>query len=144
MINWRWYTWKTYKIRPSIGNQFYKGELTPMQKLMLARRRIFGCNYGSNYSSGRNVFKKTGMTFASRREAYAGAHTLDSLNRFPYLYEVADLEWKAELFEAKKLRILMRGVKVGRKKGGGRVNLMSVFQTKGGESTTAGSGKPAA
>lgn len=144
MINWRWYNWKTYKIRPSVANQFYKGQLTPIQRLMLARRRIFGCSYGSNYRSGRSVFKDHGMTFGERREQLAKAHTLDSLNRFPYLYEVTDIEWKAELFEAKKLRILMRGVKVGRKKGGGRVNLMSVFQTKGGDKGTAGTTKPSA
>lgn len=132
MINWRWYNFKTASVRPSVAAQFFKGPLTPMQRLMLARRRIFGCNYGSNYRGGRSVLKSAGMTQGERRENLVGAHSLDSLTRFPMLYESSDIGWKAALFEAKKLRILMRGVKVGRKKGGGQVNLMSVFQTKGG------------
>lgn len=32
------------------------------------------------------------------------------------------------LYDERKLRIMMRGVKIGRKKGGGRVSLMNVFE----------------
>ena len=32
--------------------------------------------------------------------------------------------------ERRKLRIMMRGVKIGKAKGGGRVSLMNVFEKK--------------
>lgn len=32
--------------------------------------------------------------------------------------------------ERRKLRIMMRGIKIGRQKGGGRVSLMNVFEKK--------------
>lgn len=38
-------------------------------------------------------------------------------------------EFNRMIFEAKKLRIMMRGVKSGKKKGASQVNMMSVFET---------------
>lgn len=34
------------------------------------------------------------------------------------------------MIELRKMRILMRGIKIGKKKGGGKVSLMDVFETK--------------
>lgn len=119
-----------------------KGELSGTQKLMLARRRIFGCSIGSNFSTGRSVMKIAPMTNAKRRLGLAEASAVDPRSRYPMLLDPEIKEWKQMLLEAKKLRVLMRGVKVGKKKGGGKVNLMSVFQTKGAGST--GDKKPEA
>lgn len=34
------------------------------------------------------------------------------------------------MVELRKMRILMRGIKIGKKKGGGKVSLMDIFETK--------------
>lgn len=49
---------------------------------------------------------------------------------FPYLQNKQEQERKNFLIERRKLRMMMRGIKVGRLKGGGRVNLMSIFEIK--------------
>ena len=142
MIQWRWYNFKTARFRPSIATQFYVKQLnneeyTPTQKLMLARRRIFGCSYGDGYKSGRSEFKRHAMTKGERRYQLVRLNAIEPLRQYPLLQDPEPIEWRRILFEARKLRVMMRGVKVGRKKGGGRVNLMSVFQTKGGGGVTA-------
>ena len=37
------------------------------------------------------------------------------------------------MIELRKMRIIMRGIKIGKKKGGGKVTLMDVFEKKTGE-----------
>ena len=45
-------------------------------------------------------------------------------------YEDPDIEeWKDHLEEGRKFRIMMRGIKIGRRKGGGRFNMLNIFET---------------
>ena len=71
------------------------------------------------------------MTKGIRRYELTAANVVRPLHTVSYFKDQDALDWNKAVLENKKLRILMRGVKVGRKKGGGKVNLMSVFQTKG-------------
>ena len=34
------------------------------------------------------------------------------------------------MFEERKMRILMRGIKIGKKKGGEKISVMSIFEKK--------------
>ena len=49
---------------------------------------------------------------------------------YPFLKNYEDEERRLLLDERRKLRIMMRGIKIGRSKGGGRVALMNVFEKK--------------
>ena len=52
---------------------------------------------------------------------------------------MADLEKRkrlAMLEENRQLRILMRGIKIGKRQGGGKVKIMSVFEKQGGKEKT--------
>lgn len=50
---------------------------------------------------------------------------------YPYFYNPEKVANKIKGEEARKLRVLMRGVKIGRAKGGGRIPLVNVFEKKG-------------
>jgi len=54
----------------------------------------------------------------------------DITEAFPYISYEGDQERKNAQLERRKLRIMMRGIKIGRKKGGAKISLMSVFEKK--------------
>jgi hypothetical protein len=54
----------------------------------------------------------------------------DPSQAIPFLTDNEQKLYQEELNEKRKLRILMRGIKIGRKKGGARVSLMNVFEKK--------------
>ncbi len=84
------------------------------------------------------VPKRLGPLFICRRQILGrnlNNYRYDTpLNMPNYIYPFFnDLEKEArkkEMFEARKLRILMRGVKIGKKKGGQQISLMSIFEKK--------------
>jgi hypothetical protein len=41
-----------------------------------------------------------------------------------------EAERKKQMLEERKMRILMRGVKIGKKKGGEKISVMSIFEKK--------------
>lgn len=48
----------------------------------------------------------------------------------PYFNFTEKKLYLQDLNDKRKLRVLMRGIKIGRKKGGARVSLMNVFEKK--------------
>lgn len=48
----------------------------------------------------------------------------------PYIQDHENDEFEAELAAAKKMRIMMRGVKIGKKRGGSSISIMSVYEKK--------------
>jgi small subunit ribosomal protein S33 len=46
-----------------------------------------------------------------------------------------DIEFAEMMEDGRKMRIMMRGVKIGRSKGGGRISIMSIYEKKKEEAT---------
>lgn len=49
---------------------------------------------------------------------------------YPFISDMKEQQRKKDLLEERKMRILMRGVKIGRKKGGEKISIMSIFEKK--------------
>ena len=49
---------------------------------------------------------------------------------YPYLSFSEATERKKMMLEDRKMRIMMRGVKVGKKKGGEKISVMKIFEKK--------------
>jgi len=54
----------------------------------------------------------------------------DVKEAFPWFTFSEEQQRQKAMLERRKLRIMMRGIKIGRQKGGGRVSLMNVFEIK--------------
>ncbi len=123
----KYFTFKT-GTNPSVRSSFDLNCLTGSQKLQLASSRIFGNAIGGNMRSGNRAL----------RAHLKGAKALsifeipiwDHQQWFPYLKDFENSEFKHEILEERKLRILMRGVKIGKKKGTGSFALMNIFEKK--------------
>lgn len=115
-------------INPNHRSMFDLANLTPTQKLELTSSRIFGHNIGSNHPSGIKVLRRV-LVGPARFMRYKYP-IWDIRMNLPFYQNKQEIAWKKYLDERRKLRIMMRGVKVGRQKGGGRVSLMNIFETK--------------
>lgn len=62
---------------------------------------------------------------------------------FPFVQDFEKNEFRQEVFEERKIRILMRGVKIGKKKGGEGFSLMNIFEKKSDKPETKGEKKGA-
>ena len=116
-----------------------KNKLTGRQKLELTRSRIFDTRIHDGFNHNINKFgKRTDKAAAEFSPHKDGLSALHPHMKHPMLRDQTYDGYRRQLFESRKLRLMMRGVKVGRKKGGGRVNLASVFQTGSGNKENEG------
>lgn len=60
------------------------------------------------------------------RATYYRFHELRMI--FPYVNNWEDINLKKEKYQNRKMRIFMRGVKIGNRKGGSQVTSMSMFE----------------
>ncbi len=51
-------------------------------------------------------------------------------NLYPFVTDMMEQQRRREMFEERKMRILMRGIKIGKKKGGEKISVMSIFEKK--------------
>ena len=128
MVYMRLPTWKT-GMNPSVLHTFDQtGNFTPMQKLMLTRNRIWGNVVGGNIRSG---YKEVSTPLKGR---YYGVRyefsRLDHLQPFIHNWDKRNL--LKDKYQNRKLRIFMRGMKIGKQKGvGSTMDAMSVFEKSG-------------
>ena len=146
-------------ISPSHRSQFDPANLTATQKLTLTASRIFGFRIGTNrfsftkylndywiggnQRSGQRALRSAlkgkkavaewitlfNFTYLTLKISY-NAPIWDLNYAFPWFSYEEERRRKMEMLERRKLRIMMRGIKIGRQKGGGRVSLMNVFEIK--------------
>ena len=133
MVFIRMPTWKT-AISPSAKHRFdQNGNFTPLQKMMLSRNRIWGNVVGGNERSGYKELKRPlrGPSAALRYQ-YA---KYDQLN--PFVRDWGVTNKKKEKYQERKLRIFMRGMKIGQQKGKGMImDQMSLFEMAGKKADT--------
>ncbi|EGR32354.1 hypothetical protein IMG5_086270 [Ichthyophthirius multifiliis] len=115
-------------INPSARSKFDPKNLTGTQKIQLASCRIFGSTIGGNLRSGGKELKKRDVSHKILDEFNIKSY--DIFEGFPWIQNQERKEWLKEQMEERKMRILMRGIKIGKKKGGGKVTLMDVLETK--------------
>ena len=60
------------------------------------------------------------------RASYYKFHDLRMV--FPYVNEWDEINLKKEKYQNRKMRIFMRGVKIGNRKGGSQVTSMTMFE----------------
>eukprot|EP00347_Sterkiella_histriomuscorum_P022689 403337523 len=92
--------------------------------MLLARNRIWGNIIGGNARSGYKELKADMLGPA--KATYYKFHDLRMI--FPFVNEWDDINDKKEKYQNRKMRIFMRGVKVGNRKGGSTITSMSVFE----------------
>ena len=94
--------------------------------MLLSRNRIWGNMMGSGYRTG---YKDLKMNFPAMPMSlnYEQAR-LEMM--FPFVKDWGRLERKKMKYEAKKSRIFMRGIKIGRKMEGGGRRGMGIFETR--------------
>ena len=98
--------------------------LTPTQKMVLARNRIWGNYVGGNMRSGYKELKKpwSGQAKAANYE----------MGELKLVYPFID-DWEKHnntkmKYEARKNRIFMRGIKIGNRKTTDQSQTMSIFE----------------
>ena len=113
-------------LRPSALRKFDMENLTNTQKLILVRNRIFGTTVNSNYRTGAKKLKANVQYW--REAHYKWVHASEI---FPWLKEVDKIRYAKKMFEQRRLRIVMRGVKIGQKRGSavGKAS-NTIFDTK--------------
>jgi hypothetical protein len=125
MVHFRFTNFKT-GVRPSPLRKFDMENLTPTQKLTLVRNRIFGTALNDNYRTGANILKAQIQHW--RAYHYQWIHASE---QFPFIKNKESQMLKKQMFEKRRMRIVMRGVKIGQKKGsstGAAAN--TIFDTK--------------
>ena len=101
------------------------GKFTPTQKLMLARNRIWGNIVGGTERSGYKELKKP-LQGAAYYERYENAQFQFI---YPQLKDWGKYNLKKEKYQSRKLRIFMRGMKIGQQKGVGKsMDGMAMFE----------------
>jgi hypothetical protein len=128
MVNLGAPTWKLGIQRPNVIKAMNFLNPTGQDKLLMARCRIWGLTLQTHLG---NLKRYEGLE--DRRKG--DAKLLDWPNwritqNFPYHNRKHEREDKQKVEEEKKFKYMMKGVKVGRKKGGASMSLMSVFEKK--------------
>ena len=136
----KYYTFKT-GVSPSIRGSLDPKCLTGSQKLMLTSARIFGGRIGSNSPAGTRAIRAP-LKGAKRMSMY-DIPVWNYQQWFPFVQDFDNNEFRQEVFEDRKIRILMRGVKIGKKKGGTGFSLMNIFEKKTDKPETKGEKKGA-
>ena len=125
MVYTKVFTFKTGK-SPSPMLFFNMKNPTPTQKLMLTRCRIFHTQLNTGHSTGVNEFNvrpKGEVKLANMRFIYP--ENKDAYNSYPNPNNIVNKGLKEE---EKKMKIMMRGIRLGVKKGGQRVDIAKVVQ----------------
>ena len=143
MVYIRLPTWKS-AINPSTKHTFnQEGNFTPLQKMMLARNRIWGNIVGGNDRSG---FKE--VSKPTKGKAQLSQYEFSRLNlMYPFIHRWERRNKIKDKYQERKLRIFMRGMKIGQSKGVGKsMSAMSVFEQGGKDkkATDAEAGQKAA
>mmetsp|Transcript_45622 Transcript_45622/g.52541 ORF Transcript_45622/g.52541 Transcript_45622/m.52541 type:complete len:142 (+) Transcript_45622:49-474(+) len=123
--NLRYITWKT-GINPSPATRYNMEALNPTQRVELTSARIFGHKIGSGLkSSGFQMMKKDSQRYETLLERYS----LPLLKSEVPEYE--DYDRRLQRLEKKERylrRIIMKGVKIGVKKGGGKTSTKDMYR----------------
>ncbi|KAM3140137.1 hypothetical protein pb186bvf_007690 [Paramecium bursaria] len=115
-------------IRPSVRQQFDMNNLTGTQKLLLVQSRIFGTQFGGNLQNGRQELQRAPVGQRRFEQYQVPVHNPSQV--FPFMQDQDLKEWKQQLVDGRKMRIMMRGVKIGRQKGGGRLSILNIYERK--------------
>ena len=113
-------------IRPSAKTTLNMDKLSPTDKLMLARNRIWGNMIGGSYKNG----------YARLKKPLTGSYRYNMLFKsqghlmFPGLKDWEEKQLRLEKFELRKERVATREMKVGGKKGSTDGSSMAVFELK--------------
>ena len=126
MVYLRVPNWKTAITNPS-GKAFFdqKGNYTPLQKMMLTRNRIWGNIVGTNARSGYKELARPmkGPRVQARYE-FSDLHIM-----YPFIKNWDKLNYSKEKYFERKMRIFMRGVKIGNAKANKlKVETVSIFE----------------
>ena len=95
---------------------------------MLTRNRIWGNVVGGNTRSG---FKELKAPLKGPRSVNLYEFALLK-DHFPFLKDWSKENLLKEKYSSRKMRIFMRGMKIGQQKGKGQMAAMSVFDMKKG------------
>ena len=128
MVYIRLPTWKT-AINPSVKHTFdQQGNFTPLQKMMLTRNRIWGNIVGGNARSG---YKELKAPLKGKAMSVYYEHSRLKMY-MPFIKDWDRRNKLKEKYQDRKLRIFMRGMKIGQQKGKGKsMDAMSVFEMSG-------------
>ena len=97
--------------------------------MMLTRNRIWGNMVGTNDRSGYKQLKKSLMYAKARNKRYEFSQ-LEMM--YPNIKNWEKIDQKKEKYNDRKLRIFMRGMKIGQQKGMGKsMDAMAVFEMTG-------------
>lgn len=110
---------------PSPRRLFNMTKLTPTQQLQLVYCRIWGTTIPDNFRSGMKYFRKN--ILHGKAGEYENAVTTDLFPELDDHDEVYEDKLKAE---HRRQRIIMRGIKIGQRRGGAADTTMSIFDTK--------------
>jgi len=116
-------------ITPSIKSRIDPNNLTGTHKLLLTSARIFGFNIAGLHKTGSKVLRKS-LQGQKRYERYA-VPIWNPRRVYPFWRNTEKDEFLKLLRQAQILRMIMRGVKVGKRKGGTKVQLLNIFEKKG-------------
>ena len=136
----KYYTFKT-GVNPSLRGNLDPKFLTGTQKLMLTTSRIFGNRIPGNAPSGVRAIRAP--LKGAKRMSMLDIPVWDYQQWFPFVQDFEKNEFRQEVFEERKIRILLRGVKIGKKKGGEGFSLMNIFEKKSDKPETKGEKKGA-
>lgn len=133
MVYVRFPTFKT-GINASPMTRIDMAKLTPTQKLLFARNRIWGNMVGGNERSG---YKELKQMAPHSRAAYYDQAELRWI--YPFVKNWDKQNLLKQKYEERKNRIYMRGVKIGTKREGGNANKgMSMFEQSTKDKAAAG------
>ena len=98
--------------------------------MLLSRNRIWGNVIGEGVPSGYKILKKP-VTKMSRKVG-SRYDNFDLHTVYPFFKNFEALNYKKEKYSDRKMRIFMRGMKIGIQKGAGKsMDAMSVFEMTG-------------
>ena len=106
-------------------SEYNLNNLTPTQKMNLTYCRIWGTQIGDNIRSGNKIIKN--QKYIGNENVFTGAIPRDHQ---PWLEDHYVENIKIEQNADRRERILMRGVKIGQRKGGDTTGKFSIFNTK--------------
>ena len=115
-------------INPSKASDFDMNKLTGTQKVMLASARIFGYTIGGNKPSGQKSMAKQYMH--DKVLANFKNPVWDPTFDFHWITLEKEKERHKMMQDRRKMRIVMRGIKIGKKKGGEKASNVNIFETK--------------
>ncbi|CAK72733.1 unnamed protein product (macronuclear) [Paramecium tetraurelia] len=115
-------------ISPSVRSSYKMDNLNPSQKLDLVAARIFGISFGGNLRNGMKAIKR--LDSGQNRARQYSVPVWNPAQWFPFMTQWKKLEFNRKLVDGRKMRIMMRGVKIGRQKGGEKISILNIYERK--------------